>query len=96
MRHSCCGGDAGQAGPGRAPIGVAGWLALAASPTFASMALATAILESDPASILCAGGSTSPLTGMSTMYLLMSAFHAAPWLQLVRPSSCPGEASPRQ
>ena len=26
----------------------------------------------------------SPLSGMATMYLLMSAFHAAPWLKLIR------------
>jgi hypothetical protein len=26
---------------------------------------------------------TSPLTGMVPMYLLMSAFHAAPWVRLV-------------
>ena len=26
----------------------------------------------------------SPLNGMVTMYLLMSAFHAAPWLKLIR------------
>jgi hypothetical protein len=27
--------------------------------------------------------SASPLTGMVPMYLLMSAFHAAPWLKLL-------------
>jgi hypothetical protein len=26
----------------------------------------------------------SPMTGMVTMYLLMSAFHASAWLKLVR------------
>jgi len=25
----------------------------------------------------------APLTGMTAMYLLMSAFHAAPWLKLI-------------
>jgi hypothetical protein len=26
---------------------------------------------------------TSPMSGMTMMYLLMSAFHAAPWLRLI-------------
>lgn len=56
-------------------------LALAASPTFAAMALLTAAFG-DPAEMLCAA--SSPLSGMVTMYLLMSAFHARPWLELIR------------
>jgi hypothetical protein len=57
-------------------------LALAATPTFAVMALLTIVLDSD-AAMLCGGGASS-LTGMATMYLLMSAFHAGPWVRIMR------------
>jgi hypothetical protein len=53
-------------------------LRLAASPTLLLMALVTAL--SGPADIVC-GAHASPLTGMVPMYLLMSAFHAPPWLK---------------
>ena len=69
-----------QACSGTAPIGAAGWLSLAAAPTFAIMALLTAVLGG-PADMLCSAA--SPLGGMVPMYLLMSAFHAAPWLKLI-------------
>ncbi|MDP3748650.1 MAG: hypothetical protein Q8Q88_16550 [Phenylobacterium sp.] len=63
--------------------GAAGWLSLAAAPTFAVMALLTA-MGGGPSDMLCsAGPAASPLTGMTTMYLLMSAFHLAPWLKLI-------------
>lgn len=59
-------------------------LCLAAAPTFAIMALLTAVLGSGPLDMLCSGGSeASLLTGMMPMYLLMSAFHSAPWLKLM-------------
>jgi len=58
--------------------GAADWLSLAAAPTFAIMALLT--LAGGAPDMLC---SASPLTGMVPMYLLMSAFHAAPWLKLL-------------
>jgi len=58
-------------------------LALAASPTFAAMALATGLLG-DPAAVLCSAAPMPAVGGMATMYLLMSAFHAAPWLRLIR------------
>jgi hypothetical protein len=64
-----------------AATGVADWLHLAATPTFAIMALLTAALGS--ASPLCSIASASPLTGMVPMYLLMSAFHLPPWLKLI-------------
>jgi hypothetical protein len=61
----------------------ADWLCLAATPTFAIMALLTAVHGGDPQGMLCAAmQSRSPLNGMVWMYLLMSAFHAAPWLKL--------------
>jgi hypothetical protein len=34
--------------------------------------------------MLCSATHVSPLSGMATMYLLMSAFHARPWLMLIR------------
>lgn len=63
--------------------GAADWLSLAAAPTFAIMALLTGVLGG-PADMICSAAQDgSPLTGMALMYLLMSAFHSAPWLKLV-------------
>ena len=58
-------------------LGAADWLILAAAPTFAVMALLTGFDG--------AAGQThsSQLGGMVPMYLLMSAFHAPPWLKLI-------------
>ena len=61
-------------------LGIADWLCLAAAPTFALMALLSCLQGRD-ATMLCMGG--SPLTGMAAMYLLMSAFHLAPWLRVI-------------
>jgi hypothetical protein len=67
---------------------VADWLCLAAAPTFAIMALLTAFPAAGPPDLLCAAAQrASPLGGMAAMYLLMSAFHSAPWLKLI---SSPG------
>ena len=66
-------------------LGVADWLCLAAAPTFALMALLSCLQGGD-AAMLCMGASplTGPsLTGMPAMYLLMSAFHLAPWLRVI-------------
>ena len=68
----------------RAGRGAAGWLALAAAPTFAIMALITGASGGSQPDMLCVamhGGSM--LSGMVPMYLLMSLFHAAPWLKLI-------------
>jgi hypothetical protein len=60
------------------------WLGLAAAPTFAIMALLTGVLGGGQPDILCSAAEhASPLSGMTTMYVLMSAFHAAPWLKLI-------------
>lgn len=73
------------AGNGRAAaLGPVDCLSLAAAPTFAVMAAVTALSGPGPADVLCAGGADGlPLTGMLPMYLLMSAFHLGPWLQLI-------------
>ena len=64
--------------------GAAGWLGLAAAPTFAVMALLTSVLGGGHMAMMCATAQdTSPLNGMVPMYLLMSAFHSAPWLTLI-------------
>ena len=85
MSQTGCSGSDGQA-TRRSPAAVrtADGLALAASPTFAIMALLTGVLGGDPAEMLCSAAHVSPLNGMVTMYLLMSAFHATPWLKLIR------------
>jgi hypothetical protein len=60
----------------------ADWLCLAATPTFAIMALLT-VLAGGPDMACAAVHEASPPSGMAAMYLLMSAFHAAPWLRLI-------------
>ena len=66
--------------------GASRWLCLAASPTFALMALVTAV--SGEPGMNCMTGQ-SQLAGMVPMYLLMSAFHLAPWLKLMSGGSSP-------
>jgi hypothetical protein len=85
MRQACSGGsDDGATRRNAAALGAADWLCLAAAPTFAIMALLTGVLGGGPQVMLCsAAQEASPLGGMVPMYLLMSAFHSAPWLKLV-------------
>ncbi|AGB45529.1 hypothetical protein Mesau_03155 [Mesorhizobium australicum WSM2073] len=67
------------------PHGIADWLCLAAAPTFAVMALLSRLHGGD-GTMLCMGASPlagSILSGMPAMYLLMSAFHLAPWLRVM-------------
>ncbi len=54
------------------------WLSFAAAPVFAVMALATSGGD------MPGMAKSSPLDGMAAMYGLMSVFHAAPWLALLR------------
>jgi hypothetical protein len=56
-------------------------LSLAAAPTFAGMALLTGLVG--PPDALCSIAGASAIGGMVPMYLLMSAFHLAPWLKLI-------------
>ena len=64
-----------------ASVGAADWLSLAAAPTLAIMALVTAL--GGPTDLLCLATQASPMNGMVPMYILMSAFHSAPWVRLI-------------
>ncbi len=67
-----------------ATLRAAEWLSLAAAPTFAIMALLTGVLGGGKMAMICgAAPEPSALGGMAPMYLLMSAFHSAPWLKLL-------------
>jgi hypothetical protein len=59
------------------------WLGLAAAPTFAFMALWTALFNAAPDVLCMAMRSSSAVTGMTLMYLLMSVFHSSPWWRLI-------------
>ncbi|MDB5468329.1 MAG: hypothetical protein JWQ46_3091 [Phenylobacterium sp.] len=72
----------GHEGRTAATFGAADWLGLAAAPSFAIMALLTGILGGGKMAMIC-GVEPSSLGGMVPMYLLMSAFHSAPWLRLI-------------
>jgi len=64
-------------------LGPADWLSLAAAPTFAMMALLTSGVDAVRPKMLCGFAlDASPLSAMTLMYLLMTAFHVAPWLKL--------------
>jgi hypothetical protein len=85
MSQPCSGrSEGGATRRNAAALGAADGLAFAASPTFAIMALLTGVLGGGPLDVLCsAAQDPSPLSGMVPMYLLMSAFHSAPWLKLI-------------
>lgn len=88
MSEAQPGGSAGGAirheSGSAAGLGAADWLCLAAAPTFAIMALLTGVPGGGAPELLCpAAHDASPLSGMAPMYLLMSAFHSAPWLKLI-------------
>ena len=76
-------GTSGEGGHAAA-FAAADWLCLAATPTFAIMALLTGVLGAGAPDMLCSAAQRAlPLNGMALMYLLMSAFHLAPWLKLI-------------
>jgi hypothetical protein len=101
MRYHCVSHEdrlKARLAPVAAPsLGAAEWLGLAAAPTFAIMALLTGVLGGGPQDMLCAAGQdASALGGMVPMYMLMSAFHSAPWLQLISRRRRSSGARPRQ
>ena len=93
MSHACCDGAESRAPRATTALRLADGLALAASPTFAGMGLLSALAGGDPAAMICSAGHLSALTGMATMYLLMSAFHIGPWLRLIAGPSRPEKAA---
>jgi hypothetical protein len=80
----CASGAIGYESENAAALGAADWVGLAAAPTFAIMALLTGALGGGAPDMFCsAAHDASPLSGMVPMYMLMSAFHSAPWLKLI-------------
>lgn len=61
-------------------------LSLAATPTFALMALLTGF-SADAVPMLCSSEPVTFLSGMLPMYLSMSVFHSPPWLKLITRSA---------
>jgi hypothetical protein len=61
---------------------VAELLHLAATPSFALMAVLTALFGGGMPDMICSHAASS-LGGMLPMYVLMSVFHAPPWLKLI-------------
>ena len=83
-RNGCAPGTIPRENRDAVALGVAGWLGLGAAPTFAIMALLTALSGAGASDMLCSAMQHGPvLGGMVPMYLLMSAFHSAPWLKLI-------------
>lgn len=62
---------------GKAATDRAGWLGLAAAPTFVGMAFISAL----GAPGVCSA-TWAPVNDMALMYLLMGVFHLSPWLRL--------------
>ena len=65
----------------------AGWLSLAAAPTFAAMALLTRVFDGGAGMMGSMAQDPSPLSGMVPMYVLMAVFHSGPWLKLIGAAS---------
>ena len=84
LRHDLLGPPLKSGSVDEWPKVSADWLSLAAAPTFAIMALLTGVLGGGAPDMLCSAMQDgSPLSGMIPMYVLMSAFHSAPWLKLI-------------
>jgi hypothetical protein len=77
-------GARGHSGDGGAVArAAADWLSLAAAPTFVMMALMSVALGGGAEPLCSAMQHGSLRSGMVPMYLLMGAFHSAPWLRLI-------------
>jgi hypothetical protein len=70
--------------PERKAVGMARWLSLCASPTFAAMAAASILGGMDHAEVVCSAAEQGSLLsgGMAAMYVLMAVFHFPPWMKL--------------
>ena len=67
-----------------APVSTDRLLSVLAAPSFASMALLTIVFDGGQMPMMCSAGQDGfALGGMVPMYLLMTAFHSAPWLKLI-------------
>ena len=64
--------------------GAATWLGFTASPTLAVMSLWTGFSPSLSHMLCMSSRGGLPLNGMVATYALMSLFHLAPWLSLLR------------
>ncbi len=72
----------------RPAVDAAGWLGLAAAPTFALMAWISAV--GSPDMTMCSATSAVvPINDMALMYVLMSLFHLLPWMKLLSIRSHP-------
>ncbi len=75
-------GGGGGSGDAAAPT-LGRCISLTAAPTFAIMALWTALFSARPDMLCMAVPGSSVMSGMTLMYLLMSVFHSSPWLKLI-------------
>jgi hypothetical protein len=65
-----------------AALDAADVVCLAAAPTFAITVPLTGVLGGSAPDMLCSAmHDASPLSGIVLLYLLMSSFHTAPWLE---------------
>lgn len=77
-------GGPDRAFPRASECAPARWLGLAAAPTFAAMAVGTALAGAHADWMCTAMRGPSALFGMTAMYALMALFHLPPWLRMLR------------
>lgn len=91
MSNACIVTEARTGGGDTAAPRLALWLGLAAAPTFAIMGLWTALFSGQQDALCMGTPHASPLNEMTLMYVLMSAFHAGPWLKRIARTKPGGE-----